>query len=139
MAPKPGEANHVALRSPGLSAGSQRVSDKARRTGADGSVVPGLALSVLTASVLTGRPAVVVVAGSVQGALAVVDALSSRAPDQRVSSVARRTGADRSVSPGPVKPSLALGSGAAGVGATQVLLLERSTADEGVASVTLGT
>ena len=73
-------------------------------------MVPGLALSVLTAGILTGGPTVVVEAGSVQGTLAVVDTLSPGAPDQGVSPVPSRTGADWSVSPGPVEPGLALGA-----------------------------
>ena len=91
-ASEPGEAHDVVL-SPGLPAGSQGVPDKARGTGADGPVVPGLTLGVLTAGILTGGPAVVVEAGSVQRTLAVVDALPPGAPDERVPPVAGRAGA----------------------------------------------
>ena len=136
-ASEPGESHHIVL-SPGLSAGSQRVPDEARGTGADGHVVPGLTLGVLTTGVLTGRPTVVVEAGPVQGTLAVVDTFSPGAPDQRVSPVAGRTGADGSVSPGPVEPGLALSPGPAGVGSAEIFLLERSAAHEGISGVTLG-
>ena len=136
-ASEPGESHHIVL-SPGLSAGSQRVPDEARGTGADGPVVPGLTLGVLTTGVLTGRPTVVVEAGPVQGTLAVVDTFSPGAPDQRVSPVAGRTGADGSVSPGPVEPGLALSPGPAGVGSAEIFLLERSAAHEGISGVTLG-
>ena len=102
-------------------------------------MVPGLTLGILTTGVVTGGPAVVVVARPVQGTLAVVDTLASGAPDQGVSSVPGWTGADWPVSPGPVEPGLALGTGSAGVWITQVLLLERSAADKGVASVSSGT
>ena len=101
-------------------------------------MVPGLTLGVLTAGILTGGPAVVVEAGPVQGTLAVVDTFSPGAPDQGVSPVPGWTGADRSVSPGPVEPGLALSPGAAGVGVAQVLLLKGPAADEGVPGVALG-
>ena len=137
-ASEPGESHHIVL-SPGLSAGSQRVPDEARGTGADGHVVPGLTLGVLTTGVLTGRPTVVVEAGSVQGTLAVVDTFSPGAPDQRVSPVAGRTGADGSVSPGPVQPGLALSPGPAGVGSAEIFLLERSAAHEWISDMRGGT
>ena len=121
-----------------MSAGSEGVPDKARGTGADGPVVPGLTLGVLTAGILTGGPAVVVEAGSVQRTLAVVDALPPGAPDERVPPVAGRAGADWPVSPGPVEPCLALSPGATGVGRAQVFLLEGPAADEGISGVTLG-
>ena len=47
-----------------------------RGAGADGAVISGLALSVLTTGVLTGRPAVKIKTGAVQRTLTVVDALS---------------------------------------------------------------
>jgi len=136
-ASKPGEAHHIVL-SPGLPAGSEGVSDEARWTGADGPVVPGLTLGVLTAGILTGGPAVVVEAGPVQGTLAVVDALPPGAPDQGVSPVPGWAGADRSVSPRPIKPGLALSPGTAGVRSAEIFLLERSAADEWISGVTLG-
>lgn len=101
-------------------------------------MVPGLTLSVLTAGILAGGPAVVVEAGPVQGTLAVVDTFPPGAPDQGVSSVAGWTGADRSVSPGPVKPGLALSPGTTGVGSAEIFLLERSAAHKGISGVTLG-
>ena len=133
-ASEPGGSHHIVL-SP---AGSQRVPEEARGTGADGHVVPGLTLGVLTTGVLTGRPTVVVEAGPVQGTLAVVDTFSPGAPDQRVSPVAGRTGADGSVSPGPVEPGLALSPGPAGVGSAEIFLLERSAAHEWISGVALG-
>jgi len=57
-------------------------------------MIPCLAFSILTTSLITGRAAVVVVASPVERALAVVDALASRASDQRVSPPASRTGAN---------------------------------------------
>jgi len=102
-------------------------------------VVPRLTLRILTAGVVTRRSAVVVVARLVQRALAVVDALSPGAADERVSPVSRWTGADGSVGPGPVEPGLALCPWSAGVGGTQVLLLEWSAADEWVSGVSPGT
>ena len=101
-------------------------------------MVPGLTLSVLAAGILTGRPAVVVEAGPVQGTLAVVDTLPPGAPDQRVPPVPGWAGADRPVSPGPVEPGLALGSGSAGVRGAEVFLLERAAAHEWISGVTLG-
>jgi hypothetical protein len=57
-------------------------------------MVPCLALGILTTGLITGRAAVVVVASPVERALAVVDALTPRAPDQRVSPPAGRAGAN---------------------------------------------
>ena len=51
---EPRESHHVGLAAPGGPAGGQRVADEARGTGADGAVVPGLALGVLAAGVLAG-------------------------------------------------------------------------------------
>ena len=73
---KPGEPNDVALLPPAEPAGGQRVAHVAGGAGADGPVVPGLALRVLTARVLTGRPAVEIKTGAVQGTLAVIDTLA---------------------------------------------------------------
>ena len=64
--------------------------------------------------------------------------LTSRAPDERVTPVTWRTGAHGPVRARSVKPGLALGPGAAGVGGAQVLLLEGAATDEGVPGVALG-
>ena len=101
-------------------------------------MVPGLALSVLTAGILTGGPTVVVKACSVQGTLAVVDTFSPGAPDQGVSPVPGWTGADWPISSGPVEPGLALSSRSTGVGGAEIFLLERPAAHEWISGVTLG-
>ena len=101
-------------------------------------MVPGLALSILTAGILTGGPTVVVEAGSVQGTLAVVDTFSPGAPDQGVSPVPGWTGADWPIGPGPVEPGLALSSRSTGVGGAEIFLLERPAAHEWISGVTLG-
>jgi len=98
-------------------------------------MVPCLALSILTTGLITGRATVVVVASPVERALAVVDALPSRAPDQRVSPPAGRAGANWTVNARPVKAWLAVGSRSTGIGRAQVLLLEPPATDEGVAGV----
>ena len=139
VATEPGEAHHVSLSSASRSAGGKRVPDEARGAGADGAVVPRLALGVLSTSVLTGRPTVVVVAGAVQGTLGVVDALSPGAADERVAPPAGGAGAHRTVDTGPVEPCLAVCPGTTRIGAAQVFLLKLATADEGIASVTSGT
>jgi hypothetical protein len=54
----------------------QKLTHKARRTGADCTVISSLALGVLAAGVVAGRPAVEVEAGAVQRTLTVVYALS---------------------------------------------------------------
>ena len=135
MPPEPGEAHDVRLGPAGGPASGQGVAHVAGGAGADGPVVSGLALGVLPAGVVAGRPAVVVVAGAVERTLAVVDALAPGAADEGVSPPARGAGADRPVHPGPVEAGLAGGAGAAGVGAAQVLLLEDTAADEGIAGV----
>jgi len=98
-------------------------------------MVPCLALGILTTGLITGRATVVVVASPVERALAVVDALPSRAPDQRVSPPAGRAGANWTVNARPVKAWLAVGSRSAGIGRAQVLLLEPPATDERVAGV----
>lgn len=98
-------------------------------------MIPGLTLSVLSTGVFTGRPAVVVVAGAVQGTLAVVDALSPGAADERVSPVSGRTGAHRTVHSRPVEPCLAVSTGTTGVRTAQVSLLELAATHEGVSGV----
>lgn len=64
--------------------------------------------------------------------------VTSGASDERVAPVSRRTGAHGPVRARSVKPGLALGAGAAGVGGAQVLPLELAAADEGVPGVALG-
>lgn len=135
---EPGEPDDVALLPPAEPAGGQGVAHVARRAGTDGAVIPGLTLSVLTAGILTRRPAVKIKTGAVQRTLAVVDTLSSGASDEGVPPVSRRTGAHGPVRARSVKPGLALGPGAAGVGGAQVLPLELAAADEGVPGVSLG-
>ena len=73
---EPGEPDDVALLPPAEPAGGQGVAHVARGAGADGAVIPGLTLSVLTIGVLTRRPAVKIKTGAVQRTLAVVDTLS---------------------------------------------------------------
>ena len=94
-----------------------------------------LALGILATSLVTGRATVVVVASPVERALAVVDALPSRATDQRVSPPAGRAGANWTVDARPVKAWLAAGSRSTGIGCAQVLFLKLSATDEGVAGV----
>ena len=94
-----------------------------------------LALSILTTSLITGRAAVVVVASPVERTLAVVDALTSRASDQRVSPPAGRTGANWTIDARPVKAWLAVGSRSTGIGRAKVLFLKPPATDEGVAGV----
>jgi len=101
-------------------------------------MVPGLTLGVLATGILTRRPAVEIKTGAVQGTLAVIDTLSSRASDERVTPVSWRTGAHGPVRARSVKPGLALGPGAAGVRRAQILLLEGAATDEGVPGVALG-
>jgi len=101
-------------------------------------VVPGLTLGILTTGVVTGGPAVVVVARPVQGTLAVVDTLAPGAPDQGVSPVPGWTGADWPIGSGPVEPGLALSSRSTGVGGAEIFLLERPAAHEWISGVTLG-
>merc|ERR1719468_1107944 len=110
----------------------------ARGAGADGAVIPGLTLSVLTTGVLTRRPAVKIKTGAVQRTLTVVDTLSSGASDERIPPEPRRTGAHGPVRARSVKPGLALGPGSAGVRGAQVLPLELAAADEGVPCEALG-
>jgi len=98
MSSEPGEAHHVRLGPPCGSTCGERVTHESRGTRADGSVVPGLALSVLSAGLIAGGAAVVVIAGSIKRALAVVDALTPGATDQGISPVAGRTGAHWPVS-----------------------------------------
>ena len=98
-------------------------------------MVPGLTLGVLTAGILTGGPAVVVEAGSVQRTLAVVDALPPGAPDERVPPVAGRAGADWPINPRPVKAWLAVGARSAGVRGAQVFLLKPPATNEWVSGV----
>jgi len=98
-------------------------------------MVPCLALGILTTGLITGRAAVVVVASPVERALAVVDALTPRAPDQRVSPPAGRAGANWTIDARPVKAWLAVGSRSTGIGRAQVLLLKPPATDEGVAGV----
>lgn len=104
----------------------------ARGTRADGAVIPGLALGILTTRSLTRGPTIKIETGPVQRTLAVIDTLSwtwnledtlyffvfltPGASDERVSPVSRGTGAHGSVGARSVKPGLALSPGAAGVG-----------------------
>lgn len=69
---EPGEPDNVCLLSPGLSAGCEWVSDEPGWAGADSSVISSLTFSILPAGPVTGRSAVIVVAGSVQGTFTVV-------------------------------------------------------------------
>lgn len=101
-------------------------------------MVPGLALGVLTASILTWRPTIEIKASSVKRTLAVIDTLSSATSDERVAPVTSWTGADRSISSGSVKASLTLSPWTTRVWCAQVLLLKWTTADERIASVPLG-
>ena len=126
----------------------------ARGTRADGAVIPGLALGILTTRSLTRGPTIKIETGPVQRTLAVIDTLSwtwnleetlyffvfltPSASDERVSPVSRGTSAHGSVGARSVKPGLALSPGAAGVGVAQVLLLKGPAADEGVPGVALG-
>ena len=73
---EPGEADDVSLLPPAEPAGGQGITHVTRGAGADGAVVPGLALGVLTTGILTWRPAVEIKTGAVQGTLAVIDALA---------------------------------------------------------------
>lgn len=98
-------------------------------------MIPCLALSILSTGILTRRPAVIVKTCTVQWALAVIDTLPSGTGHERVPPVSRRTGADRPISAGPVKASLALSPGTTGVRSAQVLLLKRSAAHKRVPGV----
>jgi len=132
---EPREANNISLCSSGLSAGSERVSNKPSRTGADSSMIACLTLRILSTGILTRRSAVIVKTCTVQWTLAIIDTLPSRARYQRVPPISRRAGAHRPVSPRPVKPSLALSTGTTGVRSAQVLLLKRSAADKRVPGI----
>lgn len=132
---EPGESDHVGLSAALRPAGRQGVTDVARGTGADGPVVPGLALGALAARLVARRPAVVVVAGAVERALAVVDALAPGAADEGVAPPPGGTGAHRPVQPGPVEPWLAVGPGTARVRRAQVLLLKFAATDKRIPSV----
>ena len=94
-----------------------------------------LALSILTTGLITGRATVVVVASPVERALAVVDALTPRAPDQRIPPPAGRTGANWTVDARPVKAWLAVGPRSAGVRGAQVFLLKPPATNEWVSGV----
>lgn len=97
-------------------------------------MISRLTLSVLSTGVLAGGATVEVVAGAVQRTLAIIDTLASLAPEKWVPSESCWTCAHRSVCSGPVKPGLTRGTRTTWVGVAQVLLLERSTAHEWVAS-----
>lgn len=73
---EPGEPDDVALLPPAEPAGGQGVAHVARGAGADGAVIPGLTLSILTTGVLTRGPAVEIETGAIQRTLAVINTLS---------------------------------------------------------------
>jgi len=130
-----GEADHVGLRATGRSASSEGIPDITRGTRADRTVVPCLALSILSTRLITGRAAVVIIAGPVERALTVVDALASRAADERIPPPASRAGAHWPINPRPVKAWLAVGPRSAGVRGAQVFLLKPPATNEWVSGV----
>jgi len=87
-------------------------------------VVQSLALSLDTASVVTGVDTLEVVAGAVSSAVAVVSALASCAFAEWVSPGAGGTETHWPVRSGPVVAGSALGSVAARVGLTEIGLGE---------------
>lgn len=99
-------------------------------------MIPGLALSALSASVDARIPALEVVASLVGGTLAVALAFTSVARDQRITTETGWADTDWSVGSGPVISWLALSSRSARVGCAEVLSGELAARDEWISSET---